>query len=403
MRVAILLPNLRGGGLERNALALASGLLRRGHEVDVVLKRFVCDYPEELPPGVRLFYLERPGGDERSAAGRGPLPVAPEPLFRGRYPFRVRYPRLSLAAAVSWSLFWVQLPKLSLFRSSPQWTAATAAYLDRERPDALLAADVDSVVAATMAALMARHRTRIVGSLHISARARSWTDKARWSYPRADAAVGVSRGVAAELTEVVGVPADRVHTIYDPVVSEGLVRAAERPAGHPWDRPARPASRPRGGPVDRAKGLPDPARRVREGSRPPAGAADRARQGSAAPGADGAGRGARGLPARGLSRIRGEPVRVHGEGGGVRSLFAVGRVGERLDPGDGLRLPGRQHRLPVRSGGNPGRWTVGRAGAGRRFTGAVGGDSPRPGPPAPARRPSGEGVGFRRRPGCRPL
>ena len=58
MRIAILSSNLRGGGAERNSLVLASGLLRRGHEVDIVLQRFVRDHPEELPPGARLFHLE---------------------------------------------------------------------------------------------------------------------------------------------------------------------------------------------------------------------------------------------------------------------------------------------------------------------------------------------------------
>ena len=273
----------------------------------------------------------------------------------------MRYPRLSLAAAVSWSLswslFWVQLPKLSIFRSysifrsSPQWTAAIAAYLDRERPDALLAMTVPSVVAATMAAFMARHRARIVGSLHSKASVRSWLDQARWTYPRVDAAVGVSRGVAAELTEVVGVPADRVHTIYNPVVSEGLVRAAERPAGHPWlDRPG-PQVVLAAGRLIEAKDFPTllaafakvlarrPARLIVLGKGPllPALTAQAEELG--------------GRPARGLSRIRGESVRVHGEGEPVRTLFALRRVGERPDPGDGLRLPGRQHRLPVRSGG----------------------------------------------------
>ena len=232
-RVGILLPTLAGGGAERVSLDLAAGLLRRGHEVDLVLERFVCDYPEETPPGSRLFYLMRPGGDERSAAGREPLPTAPEPLFRGRRPFRIRYPRLSLAAALSRS----QLPLLTNTRL-PRWAAATAAYLERERPDALLAMLNPSVAAATMAVRAAGHRARIVGVQHNAARSRRWLARARRSFPRADAAVGVSRGVAAELTEAVGVPSGRVHTIYNPVVSAGLVRAADRPAGHSWlDRP----------------------------------------------------------------------------------------------------------------------------------------------------------------------
>ena len=36
------------------------------------------------------------------------------------------------------------------------------------------------------------------------------------------------------MKEAVGVPADRVHTIYNPVVSANPVRDADRPAGHPW-------------------------------------------------------------------------------------------------------------------------------------------------------------------------
>ena len=232
-RVGVLLPTLAGGGAERMSLALAAGLLRRGHRVDLVLKRFVCDYPEELPPGSRIFYLMRSGGDERSDAGRGPLPAAPEPLFRGRYPFRVRYPRLSLAPRVALE----QLPLLTS-ANSPRWTAAISAYLDRERPHALLAMMAPSVVAATMAARAARHRARIVGVLHNETRSQRWLARARRSYPRADAAVGVSRGVASELIETVGVPADRVHTVYNPVASAGLGRAADRPVGHPWlDRP----------------------------------------------------------------------------------------------------------------------------------------------------------------------
>ena len=228
-RFGILIPTLTGGGAERKALAIASGLIRRGHEVDLVLERLVCDYPDEVPPESRLFYLRLPGKDARSHTGREPLPVAPELPCRGPYSFRVRYPRLSLATALSWS----QLPMLTSGRL-PRWAAMIAAYLDRERPDALLAMLIPSVAAATMAAPAARHRVRVVGTLHNAVRARRSLPRARRSYPRLDAAVGVSRGVAAELTEAVGVPADRVHTIYNPVVSEGFVRDARQPAGHPW-------------------------------------------------------------------------------------------------------------------------------------------------------------------------
>ena len=222
------MPNLAGGGAERVTLAIASGLIRHGHEVDLVLEQLVCDYPEEVPPESRLFYLRRPGEDARSHRGRELLPVTPEILFRGPHPFRVRYPRLSLISALSWN----QLPMLKSTRL-PRWAVATATYLDRERPDALLAMLTPAVAAATMAARVARRRARIVGTMHNTVKFRG-LGRARRSFPSVDVAVGVSRGVATELKEVVGVPANRVHTIYNPVVSAGLVRDAERPAGHPW-------------------------------------------------------------------------------------------------------------------------------------------------------------------------
>lgn len=118
--------------------------------------------------------------------------------------------------------------------SLPRWAAAIALYLDRERPDATLAMLIPSVAAVTMAARLARHHVRIVGTLHGAVRSRRWLHRASLSYPRVDAAVGVSRGVASELTGAVGVPADRVHTIYNPVVSPTILRAAELPTGHHW-------------------------------------------------------------------------------------------------------------------------------------------------------------------------
>ena len=235
-RIGILVPSLQGGGTERVALEIAAGLIRRGHEVDLVLERFVCDYPGEVAAESRIFCLAGAGEDHRSDAGRDPLPAAPEPLFRGRHPFRVRHPRLSLAPALPWR----QLPMLKGVDLA-RWSAAVAAYVDRERPHALLAMMVPQMAAATMAARAARRRVRIVGVLLTAMRSRRWLDHARRSCPWVDVVVGISRGVAGVLTELVGVPADRVHTVYNPVVSAGLVRDAHRPAGHPWlDRPGPP-------------------------------------------------------------------------------------------------------------------------------------------------------------------
>lgn len=237
LRIAILSPSLAGGGAERNTLRIAAELIRCGHEVDLVLKRLLCDYPGEAPPGLRLLYLMEPDAADAAEAHRA-LPVTPEPLVPVPYPFRVRFPRLSLAPALSWR----QLPSLSA-GNSPQWAAAIAAYLDRERPDALLAMQLPSVVAASVAVRAARRRLKVVGTVNsaVATGRPRCLRRARRSYPFLDAAVAVSRGLADELTEAVGVPPDRVHTIHDPVLSANLVPDSRRPARHDWlDRPGPP-------------------------------------------------------------------------------------------------------------------------------------------------------------------
>ena len=230
-RIAILVPTLKGGGAERKALAIASGLLRRGHEVDLVVERLACDYPYEVPGESRLFYIHRSADDPDSQKNLTLMSAAPRRI-RGES-FRIRYPRLALATATLSNSSRTQLPLLMSTRLS-RCAAAVAEYLDRERPSALLAMLIPSTAAATMAARLVRHRVRIVGTLHAKVRSRRWLGHAKRSYSRVDAAVGVSRGVASELTESIGVPIDRVHTIYNPVVSETLVHNSGQPAGHPW-------------------------------------------------------------------------------------------------------------------------------------------------------------------------
>ena len=227
-RVCILIPSLAGGGAEHATLLLASGLLERGHGVDLVLRDLVVDYPGYVPSGARLFFLARPGNSD------GPSdsvlrPPTPQPLVPATLPTRLRFPRLALARAVPWKQ-WQLLASTSL----PRWAAATAMYLDRERPDALLAILTPAVVAAKLATCVAHHRSRIVASQRNMFKSTREFRRARLAYPHADAAVAVSHGVASELGRLSGMSHNRIHTIYNPVVSSDLLRKAREPLDHPW-------------------------------------------------------------------------------------------------------------------------------------------------------------------------
>ena len=156
-----------------------------------MLGRLTCDYPDEVPRESRLFYIDRPIGDPDSRKNLDVLATDPQPLPGET--FRVRYPRLSLAATLLSNSSWTQLPLVTSSRL-PRWAVRIAAYLDHERPDALLAMLTPSVVAATMATRLARHRLRIVGTLHAKVGSRRWLGargaririRTRWSGFRAE-------------------------------------------------------------------------------------------------------------------------------------------------------------------------------------------------------------------------
>ena len=234
-RIAILTPTLAGGGAERKALYIAAGLLERGYKVDLLLHRLICHYPSEVPDRVRLFFLSD-RSDADTPANLGRVAIIPQPLVPEPTPWRVRYPRTALISRVHRK----QLPLLMSTRP-PRWAAGIATYLDREQPSALLAMNVLAVAATTMAVALAHRPARIVATLHDVFRSRRLLHRARSSYPYADAAVGVSHGIAAELAGIPDISHDRIHTIYNPVVSADLERKALEQAGHPWlDMPIRP-------------------------------------------------------------------------------------------------------------------------------------------------------------------
>ena len=59
-RIALVLPDLRGGGAERVNLTLASEFLQLGHEVDLVVLQKSGELIEQLPDKVRLIDLKTP-------------------------------------------------------------------------------------------------------------------------------------------------------------------------------------------------------------------------------------------------------------------------------------------------------------------------------------------------------
>lgn len=234
-RIAILSPSLAGQGAERKALYIASGLLDRGHEVDFLLQRPIFHYPEEVPGRARIYFSSE-RSDPRTRENLGRISGTTRPLVPDPLPWRVRYPRIGISMQLRPS----QLPFLTSTRL-PRWAAGVAAYLDRERPDALLAMNVLAAAAATMATHIAQRPIRTVATLHESLNRRRLLRRARCSYPYADSVVGVSHGVSTEFAKITGLKCGQPQVIYNPVVSENIEHRSREPANHPWlDSPELP-------------------------------------------------------------------------------------------------------------------------------------------------------------------
>ncbi len=186
MRIALFVPDLRGGGVERVRLLLAREFLAQGYEVDLVLLRKKGVLLEQVPAGVRVIDLQ--------AA-------------------RVRRGFMSLVR-----------------------------YLREHRPDAFLASMWPLTTLAVLAARVARFDGRVVVSEH-NALTRSVRHDGlpglalrasmRWVNGRADTVVGVSQGVIEDL-RALGLPNGTGKVIYNPVAISLETRLPAIWTEHPW-------------------------------------------------------------------------------------------------------------------------------------------------------------------------
>lgn len=205
------------GGAERCMLNLARGLADHGQRVEIVLARKQGHFLDEFPPAVRVVDLD-------VGSARDSLQCLPR--LKGDAWF---WARMLLASKPHFVLG--ALPKLTR-------------YLRQERPDALIAAMDYPNVVAIAARTLAGVRIPVIATVHSTLsvevanatrrRIKAQPEVDRRFYPRADAIVAVSRGVADDLAHALTIPRQRIKTIYNPVVTSDLAQKAAQPLDHPW-------------------------------------------------------------------------------------------------------------------------------------------------------------------------
>jgi glycosyltransferase involved in cell wall biosynthesis len=197
--VAFFLQQLRGGGVPRMTLNLAAELTRRGHRVTLLVAISGGARAGDVAPGVEVVALDQGAVLRRL------------PRIGGR----------------KWRVVLA--------------TAGLAGFLRRARPDALVAADHWANFVSVLARGLARARMPLMLTQRVPLSVRAAQQRligrlARGLYPRANAIVGVSEGLAQDLREQLPAAHDRISSIYNPVVTPDFPERLRAAPTHPWLR-----------------------------------------------------------------------------------------------------------------------------------------------------------------------
>ncbi|MGB5615592.1 MAG: glycosyltransferase [Desulfobacterales bacterium] len=187
-RIAVFASFSGKGGVERMLLNLAEGFAGIGCHVDLLMIKSSSLHLETVPRGLNLIKLH---------------------------------------ANHTWS----SLPELT-------------GYLQRVRPEALLAAKDRANQVAILSRRLSRTATRLAIRMgtHVSTAIAGkggvkkvlWYLPIRLLYRQADEIVAVSEGVKKDLMRITGLPPERITVIANPAVSNRIYTLAAAPTPHPW-------------------------------------------------------------------------------------------------------------------------------------------------------------------------
>ena len=210
MRIALLVPTMEIGGVERVFANLANGLLSCGAEIDLVVGRAGGDMGTFLERNIQVFDLK----------------------------------------------------SHHMLGSTPR----LAKYLRAREPAAIIAAMTHCSAAAVLARMIVRTKTKIVATEHNTMsrvvantsglKYRLMPLWSRWALNSVDDIVAVSSGVADDLSAQTRIPRKRFRVIYNPVISDALYTAAAAVVEHPWFQSGEPPVILAVGRLDRQKDFP---------------------------------------------------------------------------------------------------------------------------------------------------
>ena len=207
-RIALVLPDLGGGGAERSTLGIARGLLARGYTVDLVLFEATNAYPNETPREAGLLVRKSPCAQR----------------FRD---WTRRAPGFGIRRTLTLGIRLIDLLGNVRFITD---------YIERERPDVLFASLGEAKVSALLARFFVSPHPIVIPIMRNVVMNRSFPLRIlyRFLFPAADRVVAISEGVTDSLVEDLGVPRKKIVRIYNPAARPEIRALASEIPGHSW-------------------------------------------------------------------------------------------------------------------------------------------------------------------------
>jgi len=184
-RLVILRPALGQGGADRVTLDLLKLLDRNRFEITLVLCQFEGEFTEDIPNDIRV-----------TALGAGSLWRSVRPLAR---------------------------------------------CLTELEPDVVFSTSSGTNIVAILAKRLTRQKYRVIlsernvlfhGGRTLKRRALVLLKRAL--YRKADSITAVSQGVKRDLVEILGVPAESIAVVYNPIITNEIAALQQEPIAHPW-------------------------------------------------------------------------------------------------------------------------------------------------------------------------
>ena len=193
--LAIFLPNLNGGGAERAMLNLASTFSQQGIQVDIVLLAREGAYIDQVPDTIRIIDF-----------GNCKLMLSFQLLWN--------YLHLEKPVILMTTL---DQPSLAVL-----WTRKFSQLID---PGSHVSTMPIVVNVQNNMSVESRN------SVRFKTRLMPWFAKV--FFPWADAVIPVSEGVGNDLIQL-GIPAEQITAIHNPIVTPDLLARSNEPIEHPW-------------------------------------------------------------------------------------------------------------------------------------------------------------------------